>query len=146
MVTPDAPDPFLGDRVFVYGTLRRGFVNNDATIAFRNGATFLCEGRLPGALFSVGWYPALIDAAVESETGEVTGELWELTTPGLMAVLDDYEGLTEDGPPEYTRERRWIATAEGPVLAWAYIYAQQVDPLQRIPSGDWADAFNTLAG
>lgn len=131
-------DPFLGDRVFVYGTLRRGFINNEATLAFRNGATFLCEGRLPGALYSVGWYPALI----EGEPGQVRGEVWELTSPGLMDVLDDYEGLTEDGPPEYVRERRNIVTETGPVEAWAYLYAHPVDTLQIIRSGDWASAFN----
>lgn len=133
-------DPFLNDRVFVYGTLRRGFINNDATLAFRAGASFLCEGWLPGGLYSVGWYPALI----EGGPGEVRGEVWELVTPGLMQVLDEYEGLFDDGPPEYRRERRRVRTAEGSVDAWAYIYAHEVDPLQRIRSGDWSDAFNTV--
>ena len=132
-------DPHLGDRVFVYGTLRRGFINNEATLAFRNGATFLCEGTLPGALYSVGWYPALI----EGEPGEVRGEVWELSTPGLMDVLDEYEGLTDDGPPEYIRERRQVRTDRGPIEAWAYIYVHEIDRHQIIRSGDWAEAFNT---
>ncbi len=133
-------DPFLHDRVFVYGTLRRGFINNEATLAFRNGATFLCAGWVAGGLYSVGWYPALI----EGELGEVSGEVWELTSPGLMEVLDDYEGLFDEGPPEYARERRRVRTGAGSVEAWAYVYLHEVDPLQRIRSGDWADAFNPV--
>jgi gamma-glutamylcyclotransferase (GGCT)/AIG2-like uncharacterized protein YtfP len=131
-------DPYLGDKVFVYGTLRRGFINNEATLAFRNGATFLCDGTLPGALYSVGWYPALVEGA----PGKAHGEVWELSTPGLMDVLDDYEGLFDDGPPEYKRERRRISTRSGPVEAWAYIYLHDVDPRQIIRSGDWAETFN----
>ncbi|WP_375260540.1 gamma-glutamylcyclotransferase [Palleronia sp.] len=132
-------DPFLGHRVFVYGTLRRGFVNNEATLAFRNGATFLAEGRVPGAMYSVGWYPALI----EGRPGDVHGEIWELATPGMMHVLDEYEGLFDDGPPEYRREVRSVATDQGPIEAWVYVYAHEVDEQQLIASGDWADAFNT---
>ena len=131
-------DPFFGHRVFVYGTLRRGFVNNDATLAFRQGATFLNAGRLPGALYSVGWYPALI----EGRPGQVHGEIWELSSPGLMHLLDEYEGLFDDGPPEYRREIRYVETDAGKVEAWAYIYAHPVDERQLIPTGDWADAFN----
>ena len=131
-------DPFLGDRVFVYGTLRRGFINNDATLAFRDGATFLTKGTLPGGLYSVGWYPALI----EGEDGRVHGEVWQITRPGIMHILDDYEGLFDDGPPEYKRVPRTIDTPEGRIEAWAYIYLYEVDPMQRMPSGDWADAFD----
>ncbi len=133
-------DPFLHDRVFVYGTLRRGFINNEATVAFRGGATFVSDGWIAGALYSVGWYPALI----EGQPGEVRGEVWELTSPGLMQVLDEYEGLFDEGPPEYLRLRRQVRTPAGPVKSWAYIYAYRVDPLQRIHSGDWADAFNAV--
>ena len=107
-------DPHIGDRVFVYGTLRRGFINNDATLAFRDGATFITEGTLAGALYSVGWYPALI----EGEEGEVHGEVWQITAPGIMHILDDYEGLFDDGPPEYKRARRMISTPNGQVEAW----------------------------
>ena len=142
MTAATAQDPHLGDRVFVYGTLRRGFINNEATLSFRNGATFVADGWLGGTLYSVGWYPALI----EGGPGEVRGEVWELSTPGLMEILDDYEGLFDEGPPEYTRERRMIRTPRGPVEAWAYIYAHRVDPMQVIRSGDWADAFNRPGG
>lgn len=132
-------DPFLGHRVFVYGTLRRGFVNNKATLAFRNRATFIAEGRVPGAMYSVGWYPAL----VEGRPGEVHGEVWELSTPGMMHVLDEYEGLLGDGPAEYRREIRAVETDQGRIDAWVYVYAHEVDEQQFIPSGDWADAFNS---
>ncbi|MBJ3761319.1 gamma-glutamylcyclotransferase [Maribius pontilimi] len=129
-------DPHLGDLVFVYGTLRSGFINNDATLAFRHGAELICEGWLPGLLYSTGWYPAL----KEEGPGRVKGEVWKLTTPGTMHVLDDYEGIDEV-PPEYERVQRDVQTSRGPIQAWVYIYNDDVDPLQQIPSGDWADAF-----
>ncbi|SEN76571.1 gamma-glutamylcyclotransferase family protein [Palleronia pelagia] len=129
-------DPYLGDLVFVYGTLRSGFINNEATIAFRNGAELVSPGWLPGLLYSTGWYPALI----EEGPGSVRGELWRLTQPGVMAVLDDYEGLNEY-PAEYKRARRDVQTDDGAHEAWVYIYLERVDPAQLIPSGDWADGF-----
>lgn len=138
------PDSFIGARVFVYGTLRAGFVNNPATIAFRSGATFLARGQLPGALYSVGWYPALI----EGEPGHVTGEVWEITARGTMAVLDEYEGVHPDpalDDGEYERVRRVVETELGPIEAWVYLYREAVDPRQIIPSGDWSDAFNDPA-
>ncbi|SPJ23609.1 gamma-glutamylcyclotransferase family protein [Palleronia abyssalis] len=131
-------DPFIGHRVFVYGTLRRGFVNNEATLAFRNGATFLSEGRVPGTMYSVGWYPALI----EDGDGHVTGEVWEISEPGIMHLLDEYEGLFDEGPPEYQRAIRAVDTPTGPIDAWVYIYAHEVNPMHLIPTGNWADAFN----
>ena len=86
-------DAFAGDRVFVYGTLRRDLADNAVTRAFRAGARFVADGWLPGALYAVGWYPAL----VETGPGHVRGEVWELTAPGLLRVLDEYEGLFAEG-------------------------------------------------
>lgn len=123
-------------RLFVYGTLRRGLADNATARAFRAGATFLCDGWLPGTLYSLGWYPAL----VEEGTGRVRGEVWRLEAPGLLRALDAYEGLFEEGPPQYRRLRRAIHTAHGPVTAWAYLHAGGLDPGRRIPSGDWARA------
>ncbi|WOI56412.1 gamma-glutamylcyclotransferase family protein [Palleronia sp. LCG004] len=131
-----AGDGYIGDLVFVYGTLRRGFINNEATLAFRGGAEFIAEGWVPGLLYSTGWYPALI----EEGPGSVKGEVWRLTTTGVMAILDDYEGLMDE-PAEYERVRREVQTDQGPMEAWLYLYIDRVDPVQLIPSGDWADAF-----
>ncbi len=127
---------YIGDLVFVYGTLRRGFINNEATIAFRSGAEFISEGWVPGLLYSTGWYPALI----EEGPGSVKGEIWRITTTGVMDILDDYEGLLDE-PAEYERVLRRIQTETGEMTAWLYLYLDDVDPSQLIPSGDWADAF-----
>lgn len=132
-----AGDSLEADRVFVYGTLRRGLADNATARAFRASATFLCDGWLPGALHAVEWYPALTEAA--RNEGEVRGEIWELAAPGLMNVLDAYEGLFDPGPPLYRRRRRTVRTDGGPVVAWVYVYARAVTGLRRIESGDWAD-------
>ncbi len=131
-----AGDPPTEDRVFVYGTLRRGLAENATARTFRAGATFLDRGWLPGALYSLGWYPALVEEGAD----RVEGEVWALAAPGLLHVLDTYEGLFDPGPPEYRRLRRRVRTPAGPIAAWAYIYAGAVTPRRRIPSGDWARA------
>lgn len=136
----DAADPHLGAHVFVYGTLRSGFINNEATIAFRGGARLVTTGWLPGAMYSTGWYPAMVEGR---EQGRVHGEVWRIEAPGIMDVLDDYEGLLDPDPREYDRVRRKITTPEGEVEAWVYLFLRPVNEAQRIPSGDWADAFAT---
>ncbi|PZX19630.1 gamma-glutamylcyclotransferase (GGCT)/AIG2-like uncharacterized protein YtfP [Palleronia aestuarii] len=133
-------DPFVGDHVFVYGTLRRGFINNEATIAFRAGASFVSMGTLTGTMYHTGWYPAW----VEDGPGCVTGEVWRIEEKGIMHLLDDYEGLFDDDPDEYERVRRTVETEHGPIEAWAYLYTDRVDPAQLIASGDWADAFGAF--
>lgn len=129
-------DPHVGAHVFVYGTLRSGFIDNEATLAFRTGARFVSDGWAAGAMYSTGWYPAL----VEGREGRVHGEIWQIEAPGLMDALDDYEGLSGPDPREYDRVRRRIATPRGAVEAWVYVFLRPVDESRRILSGDWADA------
>lgn len=135
----DAGDPHIGAHVFVYGTLRSGFINNEATIAFRGGARLVAEGWLPGAMYTTGWYPAMI----EGREGRVHGEVWQIEAPGIMDVLDDYEGLFDPDPREYDRVRRKVITPRGEIEAWVYLFLRPVNESQKIPSGDWADAFAT---
>ena len=138
MALTAGPDPFVGDHVFVYGTLRRGFIDNEAILAFREGGTFIAMGTLPGAMYQAGWYPAWI----EGPPGRITGEVWRLDQPGLMHLLDDYEGLFAEEPREYERVRRTITIDDGGIEAWAYLSTERADPAQLIASGDWADAFS----
>jgi gamma-glutamylaminecyclotransferase len=85
-------------RVFVYGTLKRGFPN----ARFMDGAVFVGPGRTVDA------YPLVVQGAsftpaVMPEPGIghcVAGELWDVDDRGL-AVLDDLE--TTHLPTGYIR-------------------------------------------
>ncbi len=74
-------------RLFVYGSLRRGGQHHDQM----RGARFCGIARTrPGyALYQHGAYPALAEGA-----GAVQGELW-LVSDELLGRLDDFEGCPE---------------------------------------------------
>ncbi len=99
-------------RVFVYGSLKRGFRHHDVMEAEK--ATFLGAARTaPGfRLIRYGEYPALTHGG----SGFVTGELYEVTE-GALAALDEFE----DCPDLYQREE--IALEDGAVV-FSYVVSQ----------------------
>lgn len=104
-------------RVFVYGTLKRGFPNHP----YMSGATFIGEARTRDAYpLVVGgtWFtPYLIP---ERGSGHpVKGELWEVPE-AMMPALDELESTHL--PNGYRRELIPIETlGDGAsVEAWAY--------------------------
>lgn len=126
--------------LFVYGTLRRA-----ARHPMHAEVMAHCDpvgpGSVPGRLYDLGPYPALLPPAAATE--RVRGELYAIR-PGaevpLFAVLDAYEGVnaTGSGPPLYRRE---VVDAmadggwRGP--AWCYCYLGEVSESQRVPSGEY---------
>lgn len=124
------PDNDL-ERVFVYGTLRRGGSN-----AFRmDGAEFVGPATVGGALYRISWYPGLVlDGA-----GRVTGEVYRVG-PEQLRALDEFEGLAagEIEGSEYRRVRVEALFGEGEELeVWVYAWKGEVNEDERIPSGDW---------
>ncbi|MEO7274168.1 MAG: gamma-glutamylcyclotransferase family protein, partial [Vicinamibacterales bacterium] len=79
----------MADLVFFYGTLMSGFERRqragiDEKLRFRG------RGTIRAALFDLGLYPA----AVPDPTGEVRGEVYEMTDPEpILAALDEIEGF-----------------------------------------------------
>ncbi len=74
------------DRIFVYGTLRRG----GGADAFLAACRFLRAATVRGTLYDLGDYPALtLDGS-----DQVHGEIWSCTPETLM-ILDSYEGVAE---------------------------------------------------
>jgi gamma-glutamylcyclotransferase (GGCT)/AIG2-like uncharacterized protein YtfP len=109
-------------RLFVYGTLKRGFAGRVRL----DGSRYEGSARTaPGyALHDLGPYPALVVAG----QGTVEGELHWVTTEHL-ARLDEYEG------PEYARES--IVLADGS-RAEAYVMpVARVVGTPCIPGGVW---------
>jgi gamma-glutamylcyclotransferase (GGCT)/AIG2-like uncharacterized protein YtfP len=126
----------ISDRLFVYGTLMRGFDHPMAKLLSRS-AEFIGEARCRGRLYLVKHYPGLVLSDDPDEV--VFGELYRLRAPGeLLRELDMYEACGEGfaEPTEYVRQMLSVTsdgqTAEG---AWTYVYNWPVARLPRIASG-----------
>jgi gamma-glutamylcyclotransferase (GGCT)/AIG2-like uncharacterized protein YtfP len=125
----------MQDRLFVYGTLMRGFDHPMAKLLSRS-AEFIGEAHCRGRLYLVKHYPGLVLSGDASDT--VFGELFRLHTPETSLVtFDDYEGCGPDvASPQYLRQKLPLTLDDGTVSeAWAYVYNRPVAKLKRITSG-----------
>jgi gamma-glutamylcyclotransferase (GGCT)/AIG2-like uncharacterized protein YtfP len=126
----------LSDRLFVYGTLMRGFDNPMAQLLSRS-ADFIGEARCRGRLYLVQQYPGLVLSDDPAE--HVCGELYRLREPSeLLRELDQYEACGEGfaEPTEYIRQVLTVTLAEDTACeAWTYLYNWPVVHLSRIISG-----------
>jgi gamma-glutamylcyclotransferase (GGCT)/AIG2-like uncharacterized protein YtfP len=129
------------DRLFVYGTLMRGFDHPMAQLLSRS-ADFIGQARCRGRLYLVKHYPGLV---LSDGTDEfVFGELYRLTQPeALLREFDMYEACGEGfaEPTEYIRRMLKVALLDGAASgvgtseAWTYLYNWPVAHLPRIASG-----------
>jgi gamma-glutamylcyclotransferase (GGCT)/AIG2-like uncharacterized protein YtfP len=120
------------NRVFVYGTLRRG-ASNAHRMA---GALLLGSGSVRGTLLRIDWYPALV---LDAGAGEVRGELW-LLGAGLLEALDRFEGCDPASGcgPEYRRVETEVVLDDGRRLsAWVWNWAGEPGRYPVIAGGDW---------
>lgn len=110
-------------RVFVYGSLKRGFSNH----TLLRGAAFLGEHVTPACytMYDLGLYPAVS----EGGTTPISGEVFAVDRPAL-AILDELE----DYPQVY--DRILVATPFG--RAWMYIIPISKRP--RVADGFWRPA------
>ena len=126
----------ISDRLFVYGTLMRGFDHPMAKLLSRS-ADFMGEARCRGRLYLVKHYPGLV--LCEEPTEAVFGELYRLRAPReLLREFDMYEACGEGFPPptEYVRLMLKVTLNDGSASeAWSYIYNWPVTRLPRIASG-----------
>jgi len=124
------------DRLFVYGTLMRGFDHPMAQLLSRS-ADFIGEARCQGRLYLVKHYPGLVLSDDPSEV--VFGELYRLQQPReLLREFDMYEACGEGfaAPTQYIRQMLQV-TRDGRAAdeAWTYVYNWPVAGLPRIASG-----------
>ena len=123
------------DRLFVYGTLMRGFDHPMAQLLSRS-ADFIGEARCQGRLYRVKHYPALVLS--DDPADVVFGELYRLRAPGeLLREFDMYEACGEGfaEPTEYIRQMLPVTLDDAQAEAWTYIYNWPVAQLSRITSG-----------
>lgn len=124
-------------RVFVYGTLRRGFTNHGRDVLTLHGR-FLSEATVEGELYDLGSFPALV--VEEDPSSRVHGEVYELTREPARAIerLDRYEGARGPDPLPYDRTARRVTLSDGTeVEAWTYVWTGELEQGQRVPSGDY---------
>jgi gamma-glutamylcyclotransferase (GGCT)/AIG2-like uncharacterized protein YtfP len=125
------------DRLFVYGTLMRGFDHPMAQLLSRS-ADFIGAARCQGRLYLIKHYPGLVKS--DDPDDVVFGELFRLRQQPaeLLREFDMYEACGEGfaAPTEYVRQMLAV-TPDGQTAgeAWTYIYNWPVTHLPRIASG-----------
>jgi gamma-glutamylcyclotransferase (GGCT)/AIG2-like uncharacterized protein YtfP len=126
----------ISDRLFVYGTLMRGFDHPMAKLLSRS-ADFLGEAQCCGRLYLVKHYPGLVLS--DNPDDIVFGELYHLRARDeLLGEFDMYEacGAGFPEPTEYLRRMLDVTLADGVASeAWTYVYNWPVTGLPRIASG-----------
>ena len=124
------------DRLFVYGTLMRGFDHPMAKLLSRS-ADFIGEAKCRGRLYRVKHYPGLVES--EDPADAVFGEVYRLRErDALLREFDMYEACGEGfaQPTEYVRKMLTVTLGDGSASeAWSYVYNWQVARLPRIASG-----------
>src|ERR1700704_3491452 len=94
----------ISDRLFVYGTLMRGFDHPMARMLSAN-ADFVGEARCRGQLYLVKHYPGLVLS--DDPTDTVFGEVFRLRQPvEMLREFDMYEACGEGfaEPTQYIRQ------------------------------------------
>ena len=124
------------DRLFVYGTLMRGFDHPMAKLLSRS-ADFIGEAHCRGRLYLVKHYPGM--TLSDDATDVVYGEVYRLHQPeALLREFDMYEACGEGfaEPTQYIRQMLPVTLEQGETCeAWTYIYNWPVADLKRIASG-----------
>ena len=110
------------DRVFVYGTLKRGEAREKC---WPRRPLSVEPATVRGRLYDLGPYPALIEGA---ET--VAGELWNFAAEDLsptLAALDEIEGYRGREEDQYRRVVIQCRLPGGEVAAWTYLFSRLQD-------------------
>lgn len=115
----------------VYGTLRQPDVRRRLGVEDRLQPRGPC--LLPGRLYDLGAYPAL----VPDPSGTVAGELLATVDHAVLAVLDHYEGYVPDAPAASLFRRQLLTLRQPTVTAWVYVYPHPVPAAALVASGDW---------
>ena len=133
----DSATPLL----FVYGTLM-SHADNEIASELATHAPKLGDATFCGKMFRVirpdGTlaYPAVIPSDDPSDV--VHGEVYQLSSPELFDLLDEYEacGSHSPQPHEYERKAMDVNITNGETAqAHIYLYALPTTDLQPIPNG-----------
>jgi len=114
-------------RVFVYGTLKRGFNNHPP---YLGTAKYLGEGLIEGIMFHLSAYPAI---NLDEKFTKIHGEVYECTWDDIQA-MDRLEGVASGS--FYRRVEVKIFPYDN---VWTYVFDHERASRERfiIPSGIW---------
>ncbi len=125
-------------RVFVYGTLRKGFPLH--SVLRKHGVRELREGSIRAKLFDLGEFPGAVIST--GTTDRVEGEVYELLRPELqIRELDAAEDCdpTDEENSLFVRQQTEVRMKDGTrMLAWAYFLPHKPTKGREIQSGDYA--------
>ena len=131
----------ISDRLFVYGTLMRGFDHPMAQLLSRS-ADFLGAATCCGRLYLIKHCPGLVLSDDPAEA--VFGELYRLRDrDALLGEFDMYEacGAGFPEPTEYIRRMLSVTHQDGTAgEAWTYVYNWPVTGLPQIVSGKFLES------
>ncbi|MEX0883100.1 MAG: gamma-glutamylcyclotransferase family protein [Cyclobacteriaceae bacterium] len=127
-------------KLFVYGTLRRGFGHPMAELLDQN-ASYLGKGFFQGTMFDLGPYPVVVAAPFSEHN--VVGDLYFLKHPKkVLSIMDDYEGVNEvlETGVIFKRKKVYVYLMNGSKqMAWAYLHEGYTDHLAPILNGDYLE-------
>lgn len=123
--------------LFVYGTLRP-FVDIPIARWLRSVARHVGSATTSGRLYDLGPYPGVIAARGRGEL--VVGDVFIVTNPRVLRVLDRYEAGPRHAKARFVRERCVVTLADGRRReAWMYRYRYSIVSAQRVASGDYRE-------
>jgi gamma-glutamylcyclotransferase (GGCT)/AIG2-like uncharacterized protein YtfP len=130
----------MTERLFVYGTLKRGSRHPFAE-QLAAKSSHLGEASYNGRLYRVAHYPGAVASSLPGEW--VQGDVYAVQDAALLRALDRYEGCGPDDPKptQYLRLRQTVKLSDGTAVeAWVYVYNRPVETLERIMSGRFDEA------
>jgi gamma-glutamylcyclotransferase (GGCT)/AIG2-like uncharacterized protein YtfP len=132
------PETVARARLFVYGTLRKGFRSHEFLQRFH--ARLIGNGSVRGRLYDLGEYPGAVDNASNAE--RVYGEVYFLPQPAaVLRVLDRFEGFDPAKPEsnQFERKETTVTLAGGrQVRAWIYWVSGAHAAGRRMRAGNYA--------
>jgi len=119
--------------IFVYGSLKRGFDNNDIL----KGAQYICQAETVRsfAMFeeTSGNYPYLLKDENQGYP-KIKGELYKIYRQDILKKIDCFEGA----PDYYKRERIQVKTKKKKIkLAETYFFTNTTVPDDQEPIEEW---------
>ena len=130
------------DRLFVYGTLMKGFRNPVARYLHAT-QEFLGEASFSGFLFKISFYPGAV--FVPEAESNVFGHLFKIVQnrESLFQKLDDYEGIGTNysQPNEFRREIINVSFDGNIVTAYSYLFNSTYEKYPLISSGKFNEDF-----
>lgn len=118
----------MSNFLFVYGTLKTSFDNNEAK-RLRREATLIGEATIKGSLYNLGPYPAFLKDSKDL----VHGELFEVHHEETFQWLDRYEEV----PVLYLRREVKATINDQKIKCQVYEYAGHVYAYDKIEGGNF---------